>query len=320
VRVAVVGIDGAGKSSTTLGAIARLASLGGGTIAKPGRGAFVQRGEQRTYVAANVSSGFERAFKRVDATRNRALIGATRLAFIAYQGWLEPHLVREYRPAVVIATRCMIVDPAIYSAVYSPVLSGISLERRLKAFARLARLPFRDLYVFLRTPAAAAMERIHARIARLPGAELYPRERWLHLHEQEAIFNGIGDAALEAARKLAEFKVVEIETAGAAAEAATEPARQLERCAHGGTDCDRSAHHRRLRSRADDTRGKPGRVPALRRANQSSGHDRYQQSRTRLSGSPRSTIRFSHRAAIDRFQNAAYDLVLSSRGSRTGRG
>jgi len=215
VRVAVVGIDGAGKSSTTLGAIARLASLGTWTIAKPGRDAFVQRGEQRTYVAANVSNGFERAFKRVDAMRNRALIGATRLAFIAYQGWLEPHLVREYRPAVVIATRCMIVDPAIYSVVYSPTLSRVSLEQRLKAFARLARLPFRDLYVFLRTPAEVAMERIHARIARLPEAELCARERWLHLHEQEAILHRIGDAfpeALEAARKLAAFKVLEIET------------------------------------------------------------------------------------------------------------
>ena len=214
-RVAVVGIDGAGKSSTTLRAIAQLASLGRGTIAKPGRDAFVQRGEHRTYVAANVSNRFERTFQRVDATRNRALIGATRLAFIAYQGWLEPHLVREYRPAVLIATRCMIVDPAIYSAVYSPALSRVSLERRLMAFARLARLPFRDLYVFLRTPAEVAMERIHARIAQLPGAELYPRERWLHLHEQESILRRIGDAfpeALEAARKLAEFKVVEIET------------------------------------------------------------------------------------------------------------
>jgi thymidylate kinase len=214
--VAVVGIDGAGKSSTTLGAIARLASLGRGTIAKPGRDAFVQHGEHRRYVAANVSNAFERAFKRVDALKYPGLIGATRLAFIAYQGWLEPHLVREYRPSVVIATRCMIVDPAIYSAVYSPALSRVSIDRRLKAFVRLSRLPFRDLYVFLRTPAEVAMERIHARIARLPGAELYPREHWLHLHEHKAILRRIGDAfpdALGAARKLADFKLVEIDTA-----------------------------------------------------------------------------------------------------------
>jgi hypothetical protein len=124
-RVSVVGIDGAGKSSTTLRAIDLLS--GETVIGKPGRDAFVQTGSQREYCAKKVSDAFERTFRRADATGRRGIIGASRLAFIVYQGWLEPHLVHKFRPTLLLSTRCMILDPAIYGALYWPPLGRLSL-------------------------------------------------------------------------------------------------------------------------------------------------------------------------------------------------
>ena len=64
--------------------------------------------------------------------------------------------------------------------------------------------------------AQVALERIHQRIAKLPGFERQPREYWLHLHENETILRRLGDRFAEAlgvARKMATFDLVRIETA-----------------------------------------------------------------------------------------------------------
>jgi hypothetical protein len=212
-RVAVVGIDGAGKSSTTLRAIDLLS--GDYNIGKPGRDAFVQRGPDRQFCAKGVSDTFERAFRWVDGTGRRAFIGASRLAFIAYQGWLEPYLLGKFKPDLLLSTRCMIVDPAIYSQVYWPVSGRWSLPSRFRWFRGLSRLPFRDLYILLRTPAPVAMKRIFGRIAKTPGYENQPREYWLHLHEREPILDRLGnlfEEALTVGRRLRGFDVVQIET------------------------------------------------------------------------------------------------------------
>lgn len=213
-RVAVIGIDGAGKSSTTLRAIGLL--TGEGVICKPGRDAFVQQGARREYCVPAISNGFERLFKRVDESRRRALIGASRLAFIGYQRWLEPQMIRRYRPRLILNTRCMIIDPAIYSDIYSAALRRFSLERKMVALRRFSGLPFRDVYVLLETPAQVALDRIHCRIAKTPGFERQPREYWLHLHESEPVLRRLGERfaeALEVARSLADFDLVRIETA-----------------------------------------------------------------------------------------------------------
>ncbi len=214
-RVSVVGIDGAGKSSTTMRAIALLGS--DFAIAKPGREPFVLRSGEIRPCAQAPSRFFESLFKRVDATRSRARIGMSRVLFVLYQGWLEPYMIRAYRPDLVVNTRCMILDPAIYTSFYYPWIEGrMSLLQKLRAARWLSRLPFRDLYIFLRTPATMAMERIRRRIGREPGFEDSSREHWLHLHEEEAILEDLArrfDRALAAARTLAPLRVEEIDTA-----------------------------------------------------------------------------------------------------------
>jgi thymidylate kinase len=213
-RVGVVGIDGSGKSSTSWRAL-ELLGADGAIICKPGRNAWVQRGTQREYYLPAISKFFEDFFRRADASRRRGLISASRAAFIAYQRWLEPHMIRRHRPKLVLNTRCLIIDPAIYGDFYWPRLRRVPLERKMRAFGRFSGLPFRDLYFFLRTPADVAIARIHRRIANTPGLECQPREYWLHLHESEAILGRLGDRFAEAlaiARRMAQFDLVEIET------------------------------------------------------------------------------------------------------------
>jgi len=212
-RVSVIGLDGAGKSSTTLRAIDTLSARF--TVMKPGREPFVIGSGGRHHCLPAASRWVESTFKRADATRRRGIIGATRLAFIRYQGWLEPHLVTRFRPQLVLGTRCMIIDPAIYSEIYAPSLARLSLERRLRLFRRYSGLPFRDLYVVLRTPADVAMARIQARLAKLPAATPPAREHWLHLHEQEPILRELAsrfDDALTTARRLSPFELVQVDT------------------------------------------------------------------------------------------------------------
>jgi thymidylate kinase len=213
-RVSVIGIDGAGKSSTTLRAILRLGS--DFSVCKPGRDPFALRNGQITYCMPRISRFFESFFKYVDATKKRSWIGMSRILFVLYQGWLEPYMIRKYGPDLVINTRCMIIDPAIYSHLYYPWLGNrLSLKQKLQVARFLSRLPFRDLYIFLNTPAQIAMERIYKRIAKEPGYESQSREYWLHLHEQEVILNQLGERFRETlivAQKMVPFKVIEIDT------------------------------------------------------------------------------------------------------------
>ena len=212
-RVSVVGIERAGKSSTTLRALERLSAEA--CICKPGRDAFVQQGGHREYCFPRVSNGFEKFFHRVDASRRRSLIGLSRIAFIAYQRWLEPYLIGKYRPSVVLSTRCMIIDPTIYCDIYWPTLKRFSLRHRMRAFQQFSGVPFRDLYIFLRTPASVALERIHRRVSQTPGLKEPPREYWLHLHESESTLARLGthfEEAFAVARTLANLEVLDVDT------------------------------------------------------------------------------------------------------------
>ncbi len=224
-RVAIVGIDGSGKSSTTLRGIQLLGQLLGNerTILKPGRDAFVVRGGVVTYMTPRLSRFFERLFRRADATRRRSWIGLSRILFVLAQGIVEPALIRRCRPDLVLSTRCMVLDPAVYAGVYFPWLDRrLSLAHRLRAARLASRLPCRDVYILLRTPPREAMGRIHRRISRDHGREPLPREYWLHLHEEEATLARLGrrfDEALGEARKLAAIEVIEIDTSASGEEA-----------------------------------------------------------------------------------------------------
>lgn len=108
IRISILGIDGSGKSTTTLRAIQRLGDQF--PMCKTGRSPFSVREGRISPCLPKRGRFFERLFKRVDATKNRRWIGLTRLFSVLFQGCLEPYMVRTYTPELIMTTRCMIVD------------------------------------------------------------------------------------------------------------------------------------------------------------------------------------------------------------------
>ncbi len=213
-RISVIGIDGSGKSTTVLRAIHSLSHER--VICKTGRGPFFIRKGAMSPCLPRVAGLFENLFRKVDATKKRQWIGLTRLLFVLFQGWLEPYMIRKYRPELVMGTRCMVIDSAVYSDFYYPWVSRrMTTESKVK-YARLcSRLPFRDLYFFLDTPVEAAMERIYRRISDDHPEIAYGRDYWLHLHEHEETLRFLDQKfreALHTAQAKAPFKIVEIDT------------------------------------------------------------------------------------------------------------
>jgi thymidylate kinase len=152
----------------------------------------------------------------VDATKRREWIGLTRVAFVLFQGWLEPYMIRKYHPDVVMTTRCMVIDSAIYSDFYYPSLSRrMTIEGKLKLARKLSRLPFRDLYFLLDTPIPTALARIHKRISADHPEMSYGRDYWLHLHENETSLQQLDQKfkeVLRVARRTADFRTIDIDT------------------------------------------------------------------------------------------------------------
>jgi len=113
IRISIIGIDGSGKSTTTLRAIHSLNH--GFSICKTGRTPFFIWKGNISYCLPKTAKFFEGLFKKVDATKKRQWIGMTRLLFVLFQGWLEPFMIKRYQPELVMTTRCMVVDSTIYS-------------------------------------------------------------------------------------------------------------------------------------------------------------------------------------------------------------
>jgi thymidylate kinase len=214
-RISVIGIDGSGKSTTTLRAIYSLSHHI--PICRIGRNAFFIREGDISHCLPKMANFFENLFRRVDATKRRQWIGLTRLLFVFFQGWLEPYMIKRYRPSLVVGTRCMIIDSAIYSDFYYPGISRrMAIESKLRFAQLYSQLPFRNLYFFLDTPIEAAMERIYRRISDDHPEITYGRDYWLHLHEHEESLRFLDQKfreALQVAQAKAPFKVVEIDTA-----------------------------------------------------------------------------------------------------------
>ena len=213
-RISIIGIDGSGKSSTTLRAIHSLSYQF--PICKTGRNPFSIWKGDIFYCLPKVANFFEGLFKRVDATKKREWIGLTRLFFVFFQGWLEPYMIKKYHPDLVMTTRCMIIDSAVYSDFYYPSISQkMGIAGKLKRTQQYSRLPFRNLYFFLHTPIQTAMERIHKRISDDHPEISYGRDYWLHLHEHEESLQSLDQKfreTLQVAQRMVAFKIVEIDT------------------------------------------------------------------------------------------------------------
>ena len=214
-RISIIGIDGSGKSTTTLRAIHSLSHQF--SICKTGRNPIHACKGEISHCLPKIARFFEDLFKRVDSTKKRGWIGLSRLLFVLFQGWLEPYMNKRYRPDLIITTRCMVIDSAVYCDFYYPFLSKkLTIPGKLKLAQQYSRLPLRDLYFYLDTPIETAMARIHKRISDDHPEIKYGRDYWLHLHEHEDSLKLLDlkfRETLKVAQSKNRFKIIEIDTA-----------------------------------------------------------------------------------------------------------
>jgi thymidylate kinase len=214
-RISIIGIDGSGKSSTTLRAIHSLNHQF--SICKTGRNPIHASKGEISYCLPKAAKFVEDLFKRVDSTKKRGWIGLSRLLFVFFQGWLEPYMNKRYHPDLILTTRCMIIDSVVYCDFYYPFLSRkLTIPGKLKLAQQTSRLPFRDLYFYLDTPIETAMARIHKRISDDHPEITYGRDYWLHLHEHEDSLKLLDlkfRETLKVAQDRNRFEIIEIDTA-----------------------------------------------------------------------------------------------------------
>jgi hypothetical protein len=198
-RVAIVGIDGSGKTSTAVKLVDRLAQRM--DICKPGRPPLVTRGGEQSTFMPGAAREMEQRLRRADQTGKRLRVALSRRRYVRWITGIERVMVRRFSPDLLLLARCPVVDPAVYAEFYLPRLArALPLAARLRLSGWLSRVPPRDLYFLLDTPVAVAMERIQRRLKLLSAAADGGREHWLHMHERPDVLEGLARgirAALE---------------------------------------------------------------------------------------------------------------------------
>ena len=186
-RVALVGIDGSGKTSTALKLVRRLAPQM--DVCKPGRPPILTRGGAQETHRAGDARAMEQHLRRADRTGERWRVALARRRYLGFVSGVERQMARRFCPDLMLTARCPRLDPAVYLDFYFPRLARVlPMGARLRLCALAARVPPRDLYCLLDTPPDVAMARIRSRLDDLNRAlEQSGREHWLHMHERQDV-------------------------------------------------------------------------------------------------------------------------------------
>ncbi len=215
-RVALVGIDGSGKTSTALKLVQRLAPRM--DVCKPGRPPVYTSGGVMGDHEAAEARAMEQHLRRADRTGKRWRVALARRRYLAFVTGVERRMAERFAPDLMLTARCPRLDPAVYLDFYFPRLArALPMGPRLGLCALAARVPRRDLYCLLATPADVAMARIEKRLEDLAAAEADSgREHWLHLHEQRDVLAGLArgmEQALELLRRRDGAEVMVVDNA-----------------------------------------------------------------------------------------------------------
>lgn len=173
IEVAVIGIDGSGKSSNIsqsaayLGKDHSVAVLGWKSIA------YIERG--RICYLSGHSTGKRPGYFR----RLCFLCSRTKMMWLRLR---KASLLKDLTPAFCIEDRDLVLDPCILAISYLPAMRKVSVSTRVRFMRGMTRGRLSDVYVYLDISPETAFERVCLR-HRLEGKELSAHENLRHLRQ-----------------------------------------------------------------------------------------------------------------------------------------
>jgi hypothetical protein len=183
-RIGAVGIDGAWKTASIDKAVQKLAEEYG--ICRVGRMFHYQGidGEADSY---NLINQFvEWMIARADHTPPRRLwVGLTQALFVLMQRFVEPYMERRYSPDLIINSRCMVVDPAVYLRYYCPPLGKLPVDKRLKMAQTISGAKLRDLYFLFEISTDVALQNITRYNERIQRSHPHETRKTIEMLQQE---------------------------------------------------------------------------------------------------------------------------------------
>ncbi len=182
IEVAIIGIDGSGKSSNILQSANTLAEqhsvavLGWKSIAYIQRGQTCYLSSQSTAKCPNILERFGFVSARIRATWYRLR---------------KSSLIKGLRPTFCIEDRDLLLDPSILVTPYLPLLRKVSVSARVRFMRAITGGRLSDAYVYLDISPQAAFERVCSRHRR-EGKKLSAHENLTHLKELQLEYeNGL---------------------------------------------------------------------------------------------------------------------------------
>ncbi len=189
IEVAVIGIDGSGKSSNILQSAAFLGEdhsvvvLGWKSIAYIEGGSICYLSSQKTGKCPGYLERLSFLSTRIRTTWYRLRKAA---------------LLRGLDPAFCIEDRDLVLDPSILAISYLPVIRRASVSTRVRFMSSLTRGRLSDVYVYLDIRPQTAFERVCLR-HRQEGKKLSAHENLQHLSQLRSEYES-GLAFLECSR------------------------------------------------------------------------------------------------------------------------
>ena len=161
-KISISGIDGCGKSTLIPQVVDHYAK--GQTVVKFGRPIYVQKGDERIYIARWVSDISDRVHMLCDEINFRTGVGIVNIGYGAIHSLIGWHILKKYDPSLIITGRDPILDSAVYSTYYFPPTKHISSGLRLKLTKEASQEDYPDGLLFMAIPVEVALERIEKRI------------------------------------------------------------------------------------------------------------------------------------------------------------
>lgn len=216
-KVAITGIDGSGKSTTIADIVGDLA-LDNTIVHSASRPVFsVVEGEKRLHFT-HLLGLIDKLHGYADGSRNPNLVCAVNAAHVILQGRvIEPSLIKQIQPTLVLGARDLLIDPSVYAVFYSPRLAAKSMPQRIDTLANLTGASVRDIVFFLTVPPEEAVRRIEARmeLEQKKNASTTGRIKWKHMHENEVDLERLQReyySALDEIHRRTHVDIVEINT------------------------------------------------------------------------------------------------------------